>query len=63
ERDVESDVHDGRRLPSVLGSPLAGAFHAVLERVSERPPGAAATEGIRIRPGSLGAWTGDEAAV
>jgi hypothetical protein len=64
ERDVESDVHDGRRLPSVLGAPLAGALHAVLGRVSERPAGAGAVaDGARVRAGSLGAWTGDEAAV
>jgi hypothetical protein len=63
ERDIESDLHDGRRLPAVLGTPLAGALHAVLERASDRtlhyaPSG----DGERVRPGSLGRWTGDEAA-
>jgi len=65
ERDIESDVHDGRRLPALLGAPLAGAFHAVRGRVAERPlsEGPAVAEGERVRPGSLGSWTGDEAAV
>lgn len=64
ERDIESDIHDGRRLPAVLGAPLAGALQAVLARTPGRAPGNAATaEGQRVRPGSLGAWTGDEAAV
>ena len=67
ERDIEDDLHDGRRLPSVIGTPLAGAFHAVLARVAERAPSSAIgdgdSDGGRVRPGSLGAWTGDEAAV
>jgi hypothetical protein len=63
DRDIESDLHDGRRLPSVLGAPLVGALHAVLGRVAERPVDGAPPAGDRVRPGSLGAWTGDEAAV
>ncbi len=65
ERDIEGDLHDGHRLPSVLGAPLAGAFHAVMERVAERPldEGGSSADGARVRPGSLGTWTGDEAAV
>jgi len=70
ERDVESDIHDGRRLPAVLGAPLAGALDAMLERSSfGRPAGRAVGSGggpgsgERVRPGSLGRWTGDEAAV
>ena len=64
ERDIEGDLHDGRRLPAILASPMAGAFHAVLGRVAERShDGASAGDGERVRPGSLGAWTDDEAAV
>ena len=50
-----------------LGAPLAGALQAVLDRASERATGDAARglvgDGERVRPGSLGRWTGDEAAV
>ena len=63
ERDIESDIHDGRRLPAVLGDPLAGAFHAVLGRVAERPAGDGRSSGERVRPGSLGSWSDDEAAI
>jgi MinD-like ATPase involved in chromosome partitioning or flagellar assembly len=64
ERDIESDLHDGHRLPAVLGAPLAGALHAVLGRVAERPlEGVASPDGQRVTPGSLGAWAGDEAAI
>jgi hypothetical protein len=64
ERDIEADLHDGRRLPGVLGEPLAGAFHAVLGRVAEHAVDSGpADTAERVRPGSLGAWTGDEAAV
>ncbi len=54
ERKVDGDLHDGARLPAVLGAPLAGAFAAVLDRsaVATRP-----TEGPeRVRPGSRGRW-------
>jgi len=53
ERKVDDDLHDGARLPSVLGAPLAGAFRAVLERAA--PVVAAGPE--RVRPGTLGRWT------
>ena len=66
ERDIESDLHDGRRLPAVLGAPLAGALHAILDRSSDRTLDRSLSsdgDGERVRPGSLGRWTGDEAAV
>ncbi len=69
EREIESDLHDGRRLPAVLGAPLAGALDAVLERASARVDGgtgtgrSAGSGGERVRPGSLGRWNDDEAAV
>jgi len=66
ERDIESDLHDGRRLPAALGAPLAGALHAVVGRAvgRHRDGGRShSTDGERVRPGSLGRWTDDEAAV
>jgi hypothetical protein len=56
ERRVEGDLHDGARLPSALGAPLAGAFAAVLDREVPRRPTEAVAE--RVRPGSLGRWAG-----
>jgi MinD-like ATPase involved in chromosome partitioning or flagellar assembly len=53
ERPVEADLHDGARLPSALGAPLAGAFGAVLSR-SGAPARPDAPE--PVRPGSLGIW-------
>ncbi|MFN2606744.1 MAG: hypothetical protein ABR511_02425 [Acidimicrobiales bacterium] len=60
ERKVEGDLHDGARVPAVLGAPLAGAFSAVLDRASTaRRPAVAAPGGPeRVRPGSLGRWAG-----
>ena len=52
ERKVDDDLHDGARLPPVLGAPLAGAFRAVLERATPVVP--AGPE--RVRPGTLGRW-------
>ena len=52
--NVEADLHDGARLPSALGAPLAGAFKALLDRPRLEP--AAATP-EPVRPGSLGQWT------
>ena len=52
--NVESDLHDGARLPGALGSPLAGAFRAILERSRPEP---AAKEPEAVKPGSLGHWT------
>ncbi len=57
ERNVDGDLHDGARLPAVLGAPLAGALSAVLER-SATVRSAAAPE--RVRPGSLGRWADPE---
>jgi len=58
ERKVDGDLHDGARLPAVLGAPLAGAFAAVLERSAGVTPTAAVPE--RVRPGSLGRWADPE---
>ena len=59
ERAVDNDLHDGARLPTSLGGPLAGAFGAVLSRSG----GAAVTEAPeRVRPGSLGVWADQRAA-
>ena len=59
-----SDLHDGRRLPPVLGAPLAGALHAVLERVGRAP---ARRSSGRRRAGAArlarAPGRGDEAAV
>ncbi len=52
--NVEADVHDGARLPSALGAPLAGAFKALLDRPRLEP---VATEPEPVRPGTLGHWT------
>ncbi len=52
ERKVDDDLHDGARLPSMLGAPLAGAFRATLERVVPVLP----AEPERVRPGTLGRW-------
>jgi hypothetical protein len=52
ERKVDDDLHDGTRLPSLLGTPLAGAFRAVLERAAPVAP----VGPERVRPGSLGRW-------
>ncbi len=63
ERDIDNDLHDGRRLPAVLADPLAGALAAVLDRAGDRSF-AVFGPGERIRPGSLGAWEdGEEAAI
>jgi hypothetical protein len=52
--NVESDVHDGARLPAALGAPLAGAFKALLDRPRLDP---VSTEPEPVRPGTLGQWT------
>ena len=62
ERDIDNDLHDGRRLPAVLADPLAGALAAVLDRAGDRQF-AVFGQGEQIRPGSLGAWDGGEEAV
>ncbi len=62
ERDIDNDLHDGRRLPALLGDPLAGALAAVLERSEGRHLPSLSSAGGRVRPGSLGAWDGGEEA-
>ena len=52
--NVEADLHDGARLPSALGAPLAGAFKALLDRPRLEPVSASPEP---VRPGSLGQWT------
>jgi len=52
--NVEADLHDGARLPSSLGAPLAGAFRALLDRPRLDP---ATTGPEPVRPGTLGHWT------
>ena len=52
--NVEADLHDGARLPSVLGAPLAGAFKALIDRPRLEPVAATPEP---VRPGSLGQWT------
>ncbi|MGI8683852.1 MAG: hypothetical protein ACR2MO_01910 [Acidimicrobiales bacterium] len=52
--NIEADLHDGARLPSALGAPLAGAFKALLDRPRLEPVAAAPEP---VRPGTLGQWT------
>lgn len=52
--NVEADLHDGARLPTALGAPLAGAFKALLDRPRLEPVSASPEP---VRPGSLGQWT------
>ena len=54
--NVEADMHDGARLPASLGSPLAGAFRALVDRPQPEPVAAAPEP---VRPGSLGQWAGE----
>ena len=54
--NVEADLHDGARLPSALGTPLVGAFRALLDRPRAEPVEAAPEP---VRPGSLGQWAGE----
>ena len=53
ERKVDDDLHDGARLPALLGTPLVGAFRAVLERAAPVAP----VVPQRVRPRTLGRWT------
>jgi len=57
ERKVDGDLHDGARLPAVLGAPLTGAFTAVVDRSAVGRQEAAPE---RVRPGSLGRWADPE---
>ena len=59
ERAVDTDLHDGARLPAGLGAPLAGAFHAVLTRAGDT---ASSDAPEQVRPGSLGVWADQRAA-
>jgi len=52
--NVESDLHDGARLPAGLGAPLTGAFKALLDRPRTEPIAEAPEP---VRPGSLGQWS------
>lgn len=52
--NIDADLHDGARLPSALGAPLAGAFKALLDRPRLEPVAASPEP---VRPGSLGQWT------
>lgn len=52
--NVEADVHDGARLPAGLGTPLAGAFKALLDRPRMEPVAAGPEP---VRPGTLGQWS------
>lgn len=60
DRPIEKALRDGTRLPPALGSPLAGAFHALAARPTRRPSGLDAA--LRVKPGTLGKWAGQEAA-
>ncbi len=53
ERSVETDLHDGARLPAALGTPLAGAYRAMLDRARSDAAGPVPEP---VRPGSLGRW-------
>jgi hypothetical protein len=53
DRDVDAALHDRRRLPSAVGDPLVGAFHAVLRHAGKKPGRSSATPPMRIVPGSL----------
>lgn len=61
ERRVEEPMHDGLRLPSALAAPLAGAFAAMLRRGGSAAGTAEDGQPQRVRPGSLGSWSGGEA--
>lgn len=54
ERRVEEPLLHGTRLPAALTGPLTGAFAAMVG-----PAPAAGAEPQRVRPGSLGTWSGD----
>ena len=57
DRKVEEPLLDGVRLPGSLTGPLTGAFKAVVAAAGAGGPGP--TEPQRVRPGSLGSWSGD----
>jgi hypothetical protein len=61
ERKVDEALRDGTRLPPGLGTPLAGAFAAVVGQAASPAQGREAGP-ERVRPGSLGRWTEPEVA-
>ncbi|MGH9208068.1 MAG: hypothetical protein ACRD1G_16180, partial [Acidimicrobiales bacterium] len=61
ERRVDEALHDGVRLPDAIGQPLAEAFDAVLRREDGSRP--IAKRGELVKPGSIGRWSGREAAL
>ena len=68
ERSPEKALRDCARLPAGLGAPLAGAFHAVHERLAEDREKVSSTNGRSpsaqfeaVTPGSMGRWAGGAA--
>jgi hypothetical protein len=61
-RRVEEALRDAVPLPAPLPSLLAGAFHAVVDRVGiTEPIGTPATPTFtRVTPGSIGSWPDDD---
>jgi MinD-like ATPase involved in chromosome partitioning or flagellar assembly len=63
DRRAVDDLHrDGARLPSSLSAPLVGAVQALMDRSTARPGDASGSSPQRVTPGSLGTWSGQEAA-
>lgn len=61
ERDVDSALRDGVRLPSALVAPLVGACNAVVGRHSSPAVGPGLVA-VPVRPGSLATWSDGEEA-
>lgn len=61
ERHVDDALRDGVRLPAGLGGPVVAAI-ASATRAAGPAFGAGPIEPERVRPGSLGHWSDDEAA-
>lgn len=59
ERNVEEAFHDGLRLPPALVQPVTGGVQAMLDRLADHAPAAAAVSAIA--PGSLGSWAEQDA--
>jgi hypothetical protein len=59
ERKVEEALRDGLVLPSAICDPVVGGVRAILARVADDTP--AATRAVPIAPGSLGAWSEQDA--
>ena len=61
-RQLEDALRDGARLPDSWSAPLVGSVRSLLDHAqdtSDRP--GPADELQPVTPGSLGAWTEDEA--